>query len=115
MFLGDLLGAQVLQAGERVGYVNDVRMFVPDRTEGQQVGTPVVYGIVVCPRKAGSFLGYERNSMSEPRLLAALFAWRTRGSFLVLWDDVQIWNEAVVEIRPESPRWSTVLPERRRR
>jgi len=109
MFLGDLLGAQVLENGRRVGYLNDVRLFVPDRTEGQQVGTPVVYGIVVCPRQASSFLGYERTEMNEPRLLAAFFAWRTRGSFLVLWDDLQLWNPGGVEIRPGSKRWSTAL------
>lgn len=109
MFLGDLLGAQVLQDGRRVGYLNDVRLFVPDRTEGQQVGTPVVHGIIVCPRRASSFLGYERSTMTEPRLLAALLAWRTRGSFLVLWGDVQIWNEGGVEIRDGAPRWSPSL------
>ena len=109
MFLGDLLGAQVLEDGRRVGYLNDVRLFVPDRTEGQQVGTRVVHGVIVCPRQASSFLGYERATMNEPRLLAAFFAWRTRGSFLVLWDDLQLWNEGGVEIRARATRWSTTL------
>ncbi|HEY3548246.1 MAG TPA: hypothetical protein VGK17_19405 [Propionicimonas sp.] len=109
MFLGDLLGARVLENGQMVGYLNDVRMFVPHRTEGQLVGSPQVYGVVVCPRKASSFLGYERNTMNEPRLLASFFAWRTRGSFLVLWEDLQIWNEAGVEIREGARRWSTAL------
>lgn len=109
MFLGDLLGTPVLEGGRRVGYVNDVRLFLPDRTPGQLVGTPVVHGVVVCPRQASSFLGYERNTMNEPRLLAALFAWRTRGSFLVLWDDLLTWNEAGGEIREGATRWCTDL------
>jgi len=109
MFLGDLLGAHVLEDGRGVGYVNDVRLFVPEHTAGQQVGTPVVYGVLVCPRRAGSFLGYERSTMNEPRLLAAFFAWRTRGSFLVLWDQVRSWNEGGVEIAEGATRWSTAL------
>jgi len=110
MFLGDLIGAQVLQDGRKVGYVNDVRMFVPDRADGQLVGTPVVHGIMVCPRRASSFLGYERNTMTQPRLLAAFFGWRTRGSFVVLWEDLQLWSEGGVELRHGAVRWSTALP-----
>jgi hypothetical protein len=57
----------------------------------------------VCPRRAGSFLGYERSTMTEPRPLAALLAWRTRGSFFVLWGDMQLWNAGGVEFRDRAP------------
>ncbi len=110
MFLGDLIGKPVLQAGEKVGYVVDVRLFVPDRSEGQVVGTPVVHGVVVCPRRTGSFVGYERTEASEPRLLAAFFEWRGRGSFLALWPDLLEWGDSGVELKPDATRWSTNLP-----
>ncbi len=109
MFLGDLLESPVLQDGRRIGFLNDVRLFVPDHTSGQQVGTPEVFGVVVCPRRASSFVGYERTQMTEPRALAALFGWRTRGSFLVLWPDLLAWGEGGIELRPDAKRWSPAL------
>lgn len=109
MFLGDLIGTPVLEAGRQVGYLNDVRLFIPDHTPGQQVGTPMVHGIVVCPRRASSFVGYERKAVREPRLLAGLFAWRTRGSFLIQWADVLTWAEGGVEIRQGATHWSPAL------
>lgn len=109
MFLGDLIGAPVLESGRRVGYLIDLRLFIPDHTPGQQVGTPVVHGIVVCPRRAASFVGYERTGVTEPRLLAAFFSWRTRGSFLVLWPDLAAWGTDGVELRPGATRWSARL------
>lgn len=109
MFLGDLLAMPVLQAGRRVGYVADVRLVIPPHTPGQQVGTPRIYGIVVCPRRTGTFLGFERTGVSEPRLLAAFFGWRARGSFLVLWRDLASMAETGVELRPDAARWSAEL------
>lgn len=110
MFLGDLLGSPVREAGERVGYLADVRLFLPDHTPGQQVGTPVLHGVVVCPRRAGSFLGYERSDVNAPALLARFFRWRSRGSFLVLWPDVAECGELGVDLRPGAERWSPALP-----
>lgn len=110
MFLGDVLGAPVLADGERVGFVNDVRFYLPDRTPGQLVGTPEVYAIVVCPRRGGSFDGFERTEMAAPWLLAHWFRWRTRGSFLVLWDDLASWGPGGVDLRPGAARWSPKLP-----
>jgi hypothetical protein len=109
MFLGDLIGKPVLQAGEHVGYITDIRLFIPDHTPGQQVGTPVVHGVVVCPRRTGSFVGYERNTVNEPRAIAAFFEWRGRGSFLALWPDLQQWGEDGVEIRADATHWSTEI------
>ena len=67
MFLGDVIGQPVLADGQRVGYLSDVRLFVPDHTAGQQVGTPEVYGVVICPRRTGSFLGFERRGVRASR------------------------------------------------
>lgn len=110
MFLGDVLGAQVLEAGRRVGYLADVRFFLPDHTPGQQVGTPQLFGIVVCPRRAASFLGYERTGVTAPALLARLLAWRSRGSFIVLWQDIAEWGEGTVGLREGAERFSPELP-----
>ena len=109
MFLGDLLARPVLQAGRRVGYVADVRLVVPRHTPGQRVGTPRVYGVIVCPRWTGSFMGFERTGVREPRLLARFFEWRARGSFLVLWDDLAAVADTGVELRPQARRWSPAL------
>lgn len=109
MFLGDLLATPVSQAGRPLGYVADVRLSVPRHTPGQRVGTPRVYGIVVCPRRTGSFMGFERTRASEPRLLAAFFRWPARGSFLVLWPDVAVVAATGVELRPDARSWSPTL------
>lgn len=106
MFLGDVIGQPVLADGQRVGYLSDVRLFVPDHTAGQQVGTPEVYGVVICPRRTGSFLGFERRGVRAPWLLASWYRWRARGSFLVLWVDVAAWGDGGVDLRPDAPRWS---------
>lgn len=109
MFLGDLLAGPVLQDGRRVGYLADVRLSVPRHTPGQRVGTPRVYGIVVCPRRTASFMGFERTGVTEPRLLSAFFRWRARGSFLVLWEDLAAVAETGVELRPDAAHWSPEL------
>ncbi len=109
MFLGDLLMAPVLQQGRKVGYVADVRLLVPPHTPGQQLGNPRVYGIVVCPRRTGSFVGYERTGVRQPRLLASFFRWRARGSFLVLWADLARIGVNGVDLRSGAGRWSAEL------
>lgn len=109
MYLAELVDAPVLQAGSRIGHVVDVRLFVPRHTEGQRVGTPELFGVVVCPRRTGSFLGFERTAARAPALLAAFFRWRARGSFLVLWDDLAAVSKDAVELRPEAMRWSPAL------
>ena len=110
MFLGDVIGAPALADGERIGYLSDVRFFVPHRSPGQQVGSPEVHSVVICPRRTGSFLGYERTGVREPWLLATYYRWRSRGSFLVLWSDVVAWGEGGIDLRPGAVRWSPELP-----
>lgn len=109
MFLGDVLGRPVLQGGRKAGYLADVRLFVPDHTSGQQVGTPEIYGVVVCPRRSASFLGYERTEVTKPAMLARLLSWRSRGSFLVLWTDLAAWSPTTVELRAGATRYSPEL------
>lgn len=109
MFLAELIDAPVLADGRHIGHVADVRLFLPRHTTGQRVGTPELFGLVVCPRRTGSFLGFERTDVRQPALLAAFYRWRARGSFLVLWDDLASVSQQGVELRPDAARWSPAL------
>ncbi len=97
MILNDLLGNDVLDdAGRRLGRVADVRFVL----EGS--GTPSqarLLGIIVSPRSASSFLGYERSSLSQPVILDRLLRWLHRGSFLVRWDDIRRIDDHEVRLR----------------
>jgi sporulation protein YlmC with PRC-barrel domain len=86
MILSDLLGSAVVDdAGERVGRVIDARF----RLEGHTVPARArMIGLIVSPRSASSFLGYERTGMSRPVVIARFLRWRHRGSFFVEWDDI---------------------------
>ena len=109
MILGDLLGTPVLDAdGGRLGRVADVR-FVLDGTPHQLMAEPRLLGMVVGPHSAASFLGYERNGLSRPWLLAQLLRWRHRGSFLVLWEDIAVVGANSVRLRPGFTRYNTAL------
>lgn len=97
MILSDVLGLPAYDAdGTRVGRVVDARF----RLEGN--GNPSaarLVGLVVSPRSASSFLGYERRSFDRPVLLAALLRWMHRGSFLVEWGQVQRIDDDRVTLR----------------
>ncbi|PZF55260.1 PRC-barrel domain containing protein [Curtobacterium sp. MCSS17_008] len=109
MLLSDLLHRPVTDAdGSRVGFVLDVR-FVLDGPLTGSLAAPRLHGIIVCPRKHASFLGYERTDMRAPRLVADFLRWRTRGTFLVLEHDVQRFGETV-QLRPDATRWAPTLP-----
>ncbi|WP_286690668.1 MULTISPECIES: hypothetical protein [unclassified Aeromicrobium] len=105
MILGELLGALVLQDGERVGVVVDARLLVPD--DGS---APEVVGLVIGPRRGTAFLGYERRSARRPALLAHLFAWPQRGSYLVDVADLS-WqpDDRQVVLTSGCTRWSSRL------
>jgi hypothetical protein len=64
---------------------------------------------VISPHSAASFLGYERNGLTRPWLLARLLRWRHRGSFLVLWEDIEMVGSRSVRLRPGFTRYSTAL------
>ncbi len=86
MILSDLIGSEVTDAhDERVGRIVDARF----RLEG--AGDPSrarLVGLVVSPRSATSYLGYERTAASHPVVIDRLLRWMHRGSFLVLWEDI---------------------------
>lgn len=52
------------------------------------VGDARVVGILVSPRRAGSFHGYERTDVRSPWPIPQLVRRRHRGTYLVRWADV---------------------------
>lgn len=116
MLLTDLLDARVEDAeGRALGFVVDVRL-VLDGPPAGLLAAPRVHGLLVSPRTASSFLGYERSDETSPALVARFMRWRHRGTFLVLWQDVgdarvahAVGQHAVVRLAPGYRRWSPVL------
>jgi hypothetical protein len=113
VILSELIGSPVVQGGERVGLVADLR-FVLERapTGSNEVAMPEarLYGILVGRHAQASFLGYERSDVNRPWPLAQLLRWRERGSFLVLWADIERLSDDGVLLRPGARRWSPRLP-----
>ena len=115
MVLSELLGSPVVQGGDRVGRVADLRFVLdaaPDTSDDMRGPMPEarLYGLLVSPRTPGSFLGYERSGVTKPWPLAQLLRRRERGSFLVLWADVAQVSADGVLLRPHARRWSPALP-----
>lgn len=102
MILSDVLGSPVLDAdGERLGFAADVRFVL--NPSGEDKLTPQVearlYGFIVSPHTKSSYLGYDRSDVNAPALIARFLAWRHRGSFLVLWPDVERVTGGRIELR----------------
>jgi hypothetical protein len=102
MILSDLIGSPVLDPdGERLGFAIDAR-FVLDGPQ-EQARTPeidaVLHGLVVSPHTRSSYLGYDRNNVNAPALIAKFLTWRHRGSFLVLWEDIERLAPGRIEVR----------------
>ncbi|MFC7876641.1 hypothetical protein [Isoptericola sp. NPDC057391] len=121
MNVGDLLDARVLGPdGAPLGVVVDVRLALEvvdepeegpggreDREEAghdapmsararrDAVGGARLVGVLVGPRGAGSFHGYERTDVRSPWPVPQLVRRRHRGTFLARWEDV-----AAVEADP---------------
>jgi hypothetical protein len=109
MILGDLLGTPVRDAGgTRLGRVADVR-FVVDGQGRPLLADARLLGLVVSPRSASSFLGYERYGLTQPWPIAGLLRWRHRGSFLVLWDDIDRLGPEGVRLRKGYTPYSPAL------
>lgn len=86
MILSDLIGHEVRDAdGRRVGRVVDARFRLESASNPSRAR---LVGLVVSPRSATSYLGYERIGVSRPVVLAHLLRWLHRGSFLVPWEDL---------------------------
>jgi sporulation protein YlmC with PRC-barrel domain len=62
--LGELLGMDVYDGGQRLGRVQDMRV-VPRRTESRLVARSLIVG----RGRPGSFLGYERGGVIGPALV----------------------------------------------
>jgi hypothetical protein len=108
MRLSELLGRQVRDStGRRLGTIVDVRLCVGgDLDDAPEL--PRIFGFVVSPHTASSYLGYERSETRNPRLLAALLRWRHRDTFLALWPDIAEIGEAEVVLQ-DYTRYSPVL------
>lgn len=109
MILSDILGSQVRNsAGHKVGHVIDAR-FVLDGNPGQLLADARLQGLIVSPRSAHSFLGYERYNITQPWPFAQFLLWRHRGSFLLLWKDIARINAGVVNLRPDYTEYDPML------
>jgi hypothetical protein len=109
MQLSRFLGLRVIDAAQHpVGTVVDVRLTMTgDPHDGP--AAPQILGLVISPRTKSSFLGYERSGADAPVMLAALFRWRHRGTFLAAWDDVARVGSDLVRLRAGYTRYSAVL------
>lgn len=89
MILSDLLDVPVLDArGARIGYCIDARL-VLDGAPGPLLAAARLHALIISPRTRTSFLGYERSSITAPWPLAPWLRRRHRGTFLLLWEDVE--------------------------
>ena len=109
MQLSKFLGRRVIDAAQHpVGTVIDVRLAMTGDPE-HDPDAPRVLGLVISPHTKSSFLGYERSGANAPVVLAALFRWRHRGTFLAGWEDVARVGSDLVRLRPGYTRYSPVL------
>jgi hypothetical protein len=109
MILSELLGLPVFGAdGDAAGTIVDVR-FVIDGTPGQLLATAQLYGFIVGRHSTHSFMGYERTNETAPAGIARFLRWRERGSFMVLWKDVESITEAGLVLRAGCSRYSPAI------
>jgi hypothetical protein len=66
-------------------------------------------GLIVSPHSVSSFLGYERTEVNRPWPLPQMLAWRHRGSFLVMWEDIAVIGTESVRLREGFTAYSPVL------
>ena len=110
MILSDLLGNPVFDgSGRRLGQVVDAR-FVLDGPPDGSLAAARLHGLVVSPHAHTSFDGYERTGVDAPALIARFLRWRARGSFLVLWADLESIGDQV-QLRPGARLYSVRLSE----
>lgn len=108
MILNDLLGTPVHDAsGAKLGRVVDARFRLTGRATPAKAQ---LVGLIVSPRSASSYLGYERTGESRPVVIDRFLRWRHRGSFLVAWDDVQRVSATAVTLRRGYERLDAALP-----
>jgi sporulation protein YlmC with PRC-barrel domain len=109
MILSDLLGNPVYDdSGAKVGRVVDARFRLEGHTSPARAR---LTGLIVSPRSASSYLGYERVSQSTPAIIDRFLRWRHRGSFLVDWGDVARVSDTTVVLRARYERRDAALPD----
>ena len=109
MQLSKLLGLPVIDSGSHpVGTVVDVRLTVAG-DPAHDPPAPRVFGLVISPHTSSSYLGYERSEATAPMMVAALWRWRHRGTFVALWADVATVAGDHVTLRPGYTGYSPVL------
>jgi hypothetical protein len=107
MLLNDILSLPVVGPEGHLGYVADCR-FAIDGAPGPLLADARLVGLIVARKHVHGFLGYERTSVTSPAPLAWWYERRQRGSFLVLWEDIESIDD-VVRVRPEYVAWSSAL------
>lgn len=107
MLLNDVLGRRVVGPEGPLGYVGDCRL-VLDGPPNTLLASARVIGLIVTRKHKQGFLGYERTAVNSPLPLAWWYERRQRGSFLVLWEDIEAVDD-VVTVRPGFTRWSPAL------
>lgn len=110
MILSDLLHSTVTSAdGGKLGLVSDAR-FVLDGAPHQLLADARLIGLIVSPRSASSFLGYERHNTASPWPIAQLLRWHHRGSFLLLWEHIDTITAGHVAVRKSFRPVDPALP-----
>jgi hypothetical protein len=117
MRLSDIVGSRVVtEQGDELGTVSDVRLVRGGPIIGSYGNALAIDGIIVSPRRAGNYLGYERSDMRRPALVRAVVRWLHRKSVYVDWADVRRDGEGRLTVtRPRSElRPPAELPPRTR-
>jgi hypothetical protein len=101
MNLSDLIGSEVHgHDGGKAGLVADARFVLDGPVPGPgSIAGARLLGLVVGPHRASRSLGYERRNVNRPWPLAQLLGRRDRGSFLVLWEDIESVGHRAVVLR----------------
>jgi hypothetical protein len=107
MLLNDILGRPVVGPDGHLGYVADCR-FAIDGPPRSMLADARLVGLIVARKHLHGFLGYERTFVRSPAPLAWWFRRRQRGSFLVLWGDIESLSD-VIRVRQGYTRWSSAL------
>ena len=110
MILSDLLGAPIFDHdGNRLGIVIDAR-FTIDGTPHQLLSDARLHGLIVGHHATHSFMGYERTDELAPAPIARFLRWRERGTFLVLWKDIERISPDQISLRARFTRFSPRIP-----
>lgn len=106
MLLDEVLGLPAWCGDERLGFLIDARFVLTGVPRGQLLAPAELVGFIVGPRRGAAFLGYERNAVNAPAVLAALLRHRQAGAFLLALDDIEAIDESGVHARVGYARWS---------